>query len=187
MQMQIYGYVEALIGDDWHDVIKISSLLSSHSDLNGCLFGVTNYANFRPLFAERGVPPDVSYDVAELITASNLKDDDHKSWFLFSELKTIDWNEPASGLDVRISEFDESGEGEPMTKWLHKPEFEWVREKLVAEPNIPVRANGRVFKRMWLKRRDSLAGTEFPLLMDLMACLATRFGDDGVRVVVWFE
>jgi hypothetical protein len=175
------------VGDDWRDVIKISSLLSSHSDLNGCLFGVTNYAGFTPLFADRGFPADLSYDVAEVIKYLSAKYDSHASWALFSELKAIDWSEAANGFDLRISELDASGHGEVLTKWLHEPGLEWVREKLMSQPDVPVRSKGRVFKRLRLTRRDSLTDTEFPLLMQLMECLAKRFGADGVRMVVWFD
>jgi hypothetical protein len=57
----------------------------------------------------------------------------------------------------------------------------------MSQPDVPVRTEGRVFKRLRLTRRDSLTDTEFPLLMSLMECLAKRYGDDHVRLVVWFD
>ncbi|WP_437687239.1 hypothetical protein [Sorangium sp. So ce176] len=182
---QIYGAVEFRIEDEWYDVINVSSLLLQHYDLNGCLFGVDNYADFVPLFAGRGVPGDCSENLKQKVS-TYLDDESWPSWVLYSELACIDWDERAVSRDYRISEYVVYGDGKEkfVTKWLNKLEHDWVREAL--ETELEVRSGDRVFRRPVLRRADAIAGTEFGLLMKLMGCLADRFGVDGVRLVVWF-
>jgi|ERR1051325_6352545 hypothetical protein len=183
----IYGTVEIRRIDEWLSVINVSSLLMKHLDLNGCLFGVDNYAGYVPLFAERGLPSDCS---AELLRdlQQYLRGDGHASWVSWHELRAVDWEENAPVRDQRITEFAREGDREvAVTKWLNDPHWAWVRDALVQHPEAVIETDQRVFRRLILKRSDCLADTEFPLLMKLMACLAERFGDDNVRLVVWFD
>jgi len=182
---QINGAVEIFCGE-WCEVIKISSLLLKHADLNGCLFGVDNYARYVPLFPDRGLPEDCS--VSLRATAEEYVDEDsHASWVLWSEFKRIDWEERAAAIDERVAEFARERDTEiQITKWLNKPGLEWVRDALDKDPGSVVHAGPRFFRRIRMKRRDCLEDTDFPLLMKLMECLAERFGDDGVRLTVYF-
>ncbi|AUX48455.1 uncharacterized protein SOCE26_099900 [Sorangium cellulosum] len=182
---QIYGAVEFRIRDEWYDVIYISSLLLQHCDLNGCLFGVDNYAGFVPLFANRGIPADCSENMRQKMDVY-LDDESWPSWVLYSELIRVDWDECALSRDCRISEYVVCADGKEnfVTKWLNKLGCDWVRQVLETEQEA--RSGDRVFRRPVLRRADAIADTEFGLLMKLMACLADRFGADGVRLVVWF-
>jgi hypothetical protein len=106
---------------------------------------------------------------------------------LWSELAQVDWEETAPARDQRITEFLREGDTEQaVTKWLNDPQWNWVRDALDRDPKARVEAGTRVFRRVLLKRRDSLVDTEFPLVMRLMSCLAQRFGEQGTRLVVWF-
>ncbi|KYG10328.1 hypothetical protein BE21_12670 [Sorangium cellulosum] len=182
---QIYGAVEFQIESEWYDVVNISSLLLQHYDLNGCLFGVDNYAEFVPLFANRGVPTDCSANLMQKISSYS-DDDSWPSWVLYSELICVNWEECALSRDYRISEYVVNDDGSEIfvTKWINKIGYDWVREAL--ESQQETRSGHRVFRRPVLRRADAIDGTNFDLLMKLMACLAERFGDDGVRLVVWF-
>lgn len=180
---QIYGAVEVCISDEWYEIVNVSNLLLQHADLNGCLFGVDNYAQYAPLFADRGIPADCSETLKP--RAERFRDEDsHASWALWAEIKHIDWTERAIGNDRRISELARNNE--MVTKWLNKPGLENVRDALDRDPNATVELGERIFRRNILTRNDSLRDTEFPLVMKLMACLAERFTDDGVRLTVWF-
>lgn len=182
---QMYGVVEFRIVDEWYDVINVSSLILQSYDLNGCLFGVDNYAEFSPLFANRGIPVDCGANLANRISGC-LDDEDHPSWVLYTELACVDWNECALSRDYRISEYSVRADGGDVfvTKWINKMGYDWVRQALENEQEV--RDGDRVFRRPVLRRVDAISGTDFDLLMRLMACLADRFGDSGVRLVVWF-
>jgi hypothetical protein len=183
---QIYGAIEFRVASEWYEVISASALLFQHADLNACLFGFDNYAECQPLFPDRGLPDDCSESV-RTNALQYLDEDSHPSWVLWDELMRIDWHELALQRDQRVSEFrQENGEEVFVTKWLNKAGFESVKEALDHDPVATVECHGRVFRRSILTRNDSLSGTDFPLLMKLMACLAERFGDDGVRLTVWF-
>ena len=183
----IYGAVEIRSVGIWLSVIDISSLLMKHFDLHGCLFGIDNYAGYSPLFADRGLPPDCS-DAILTDTQQYMSENGHPSWVLWSELRVVDWQERAPVRDQRITEFIREEESEiKVTKWLNDPNWAWVRAALDRDPEAEILADGRVFRRLVLRRSDCLVDTDFPLLMELMACLAERFGDDNVRMVVWFD
>ena len=184
--LQIYGAVEVHVSDEWYEVINISSLLLQHGDLNGCLFGVDNYAGYAPLFPDRGLPKSCS-DTLRARAEQVTDEDSHASWALWSELKRIDWEEAATRNDQRVSELAREGDGERVvTKWLHEPHLQGVRDALDRDPSATVKVGDRKFRRLVLRRRDCLVDTDFPLVMKLMTCLAERFGDDGVRLTVWF-
>lgn len=186
--MQIYGYVEICIDGEWSEVINVSSILLDHSDLNGCLFGVDNYAGYRPLFAQRGFPDDLSEQVNDKLRSLRIDSDESKAtWASFRELNHIDWSEAATAYDKRITEYSlDEGVEARITKWLQHPRLDWVRKKLDQDPATEIRTENRVFRRGVLSRMDSLTDTDFPLLMELMRCLARRFGEEFVRLVVWF-
>ena len=184
---QMYGAVEFRAEDRWLAVINISSLLLRPCDLYGCLFGVDNFAGYVPLFADRGAPEDLSADLED--KASPLHEHRHPSWALWSELKQVDWDELAPQRDLRVTELELRDGSEAMTgtKWLNDPRWDGVRASLERDPSATVTVGSRRFRRLILKRRDALTDTDFPLLMKLMASLAERFGDDGVRLTVWFD
>jgi len=185
---QIYGAVEFWSEGQWLEVVDIASLLAQHIGLNGCLFGVDNHAGYAPLFADRGLPGDCSATLrtrAERFTAH----DRRASWALWSELAGVDW-------EVRAD--DRHGPGAPgpedgadasdavIDKWLHDRRWVWARDALDRDPDLFGQSGIRVFRRFVPKRSDCLVNTEFPLVMKLMRCLAERFGDQAVRLVVWF-
>ncbi len=183
----MYGNVEVQFGDIWCSVIDVSSLLLKLGDLNACLFGVDNYGGFIPLFPDRGVPVDCGESMRRDIDLF-MEADAHPSWAFWSELKAVDWSELAASRDMRVTEYiiEEGGVEREVTKWLSKAGLGWVRESLDRNPDSDVRDGNRLFRRVVMRRSDVLADTEFPLLMELMACLAKTFGDAGVRIFVWF-
>ena len=184
---QMYGAIEFRIGSMWCALSDISSLILQHYDLNGCLFGVDNYGSFTPLFPDRGIPSEYAESLrrdADLFTEIGA----HPSWALWSELKSVDWSEPAAARDARITEYIVEGQGVEriVTKWHHKIGMKWVREALDRDPDSDVVSGDLIFRRVIMRRSDALLDTDFPLVMKLMACLASRFGDDAVRLFVWF-
>jgi hypothetical protein len=184
---QFEGSVEFLLGETWYDLFSLDTLLLNHSDLSGCLFGVDNYAGYAPLFANRGLPTDCSNSLRTLAEEWGDEAED-PSWVLWSELKRVDWDEPAEARDRRISQFTQEGNKEVFeTKWLGHLDWDWVRDALDKDADATVRSGPHIFRRVIAKRTDALEGTDFPLVMKLMATLAERFGDENVRMTVWFS
>ena len=186
---QMYGTVDVSWGDTWwSSVVLVESLILPSADLNGCLFGVTNYSGLVPLFADRGIPPDANVFDREDSKYFTMPDS-HPSWVLWRELAQVDWTERATERDFRISEYsvDDGGRETPLGKWLQKAGMDWVRQALDEEPSREVRDRTSVYRKEYVTRNDAIDGTEFPLILKLMACLATRFGDSNVRLFVWFD
>ena len=84
----------------WFDVIDVGNILFAHGDLNGCLFGVDNWAGFSPVFAGRGLPPGSTGELEELSDA----DVAFPTWATWAEVRAIDWEELAGAPDARIHE-----------------------------------------------------------------------------------
>lgn len=182
---QMNAFVEVYQLDEWYEIINAGALLSQHSDLSGCLFGVDNTAGFRPLFANRGMPDDLSVNLAERF-GSIQEHTFGASWVTAEELTAIQWDEPAERRDERVHELRVSSMGEQLvTKWLNKPGHEDIRAAL--EFVEEVRREDRVFRRPIIRRRDALDGTEFTTVLKLMSVLTDRYGVGASRLVVYFD
>ncbi len=184
----MYGCVEYRLGDEWHTLLDIGNLLNRHMDLQGCLFGVDNVGHFRPLFPDRGLPGDLSYNARQQRAHYPVLSE---SWVGLGELLAVNWDERAEAPDERVSEYVVLGSGERQLVGKSPPSATTlpavVRQALEAAPFRSVKLGDRVFTREVLSRSDALACNEFPLLLQLMSCAGSRFGVDHVRMVVWFE
>jgi hypothetical protein len=178
--------------NEWITIVHASLLFNRDYDLFGCLFGVKNYANFRPLAPDRGIPKDASITVRNEL----FKEAENPSWILWSELKAVDWEEETLYPDDRLHEYhyNENGElifdtkcawstaaekatGLTMTQ-IQAPDHHWLDgQKWEFE--------GKIFRAERLKRKEVLHGA-FSTVMDIMQVLGNRFGDENVRLVVWF-
>lgn len=182
---QMNAYVEVYQLDEWYEIINAGALLSHHNDLSGCLFGVDNTAGFRPLFADRGMPEDLSVNLGERF-GSIQEHTFGASWATAEELAAIHWDELAERRDERVHEYRVSSAGEELvTKWLNKPGYEDIRAALVSAEEV--RRGDRVFRRPVIRRRDALVDTEFTTIMKLMAVLTERYGAGASRLVVYFD
>ncbi|WP_369145635.1 hypothetical protein [Streptomyces sp. R44] len=109
MGADIHGFIECRVtygtideeDSSWFAAIDLFLLYGGRSyDAFGCLFGVRNYAGFRPLAEQRGLPPDVTDEVR-----SGYESDPtlyhSASWIGWEELAAVDWDEPALTVDAR--------------------------------------------------------------------------------------
>ncbi len=104
----------------WHTAHNLSSLYGGRDyDAFGCLFGVRNYANFRPPAACRGLPADASATVsarfAQLTEWYGADGFHGTTWITWAELRTVDWDEPAEKPDSRLHEYRQTSNGLRMT------------------------------------------------------------------------
>src|SRR5207253_2653739 len=121
-------------GGPWRPYKRIGEFVGRSYDMFGCLFGVTNFARFRPVAAGRGLPPDVSKTVAREATtlrpgflffrrAQTVEEYHSHSWLSLRELAAIDWDEPADAADARLHRYERTPEGELV--FAGKASYDW--------------------------------------------------------------
>lgn len=183
---------------EWEAATRLDCLyVAPDYDAFGCLFGVMNYAGFRPLAAGRGVPSDASEQ-----TRGTFHDPGTEglwpTWIGWDEIRQVDWNEPAEHPDARLHRYERDDNGQ----WVLWGKATWSREDLekqgvpVPPPGTPpVWQDGSVwtkgdvqFRAERLTRRDAIPddGSWRPV-WEVMAVLARLHGDENCRLVVWFN
>ncbi|WP_351226092.1 hypothetical protein [Streptomyces sp. NPDC002133] len=205
MGTDISGFVECRAwhlhkeDEDWRAAIDLFFLNTTRNyDAFGCLFGVRNYANFRPLAADRGLPAGASETVrAELERLAQWYGPDQAygtTWITWAEIKEVDWDEPAEKADSRLHEYRQTPDGLRLTgKAAWSPRFaqavglqpgedrEWPEgtEWLIGDT---------LYRSEKIRRRDAVPATgEWKSVWTVMEALAAQHGDDNVRLVVWFD
>ncbi|MFI2910394.1 hypothetical protein ACG2OD_19380 [Streptomyces sp. PDY-4] len=208
MGTDISGFVECRArhlheegqGPVWRAAVDLFLLNTTRNyDAFGCLFGVRNYANFRPLAADRGLPADASETVrAELGRLAEWPDQAYgTTWITWAELKEVDWGEPAEKADSRLHQYRRTPDGLRLTgKSAWSPRL----AEAVGLPG-PVPGEARewpegsewligdtLYRSERLRRRDAVPETgEWKPVWTVMEALASQHGDDHVRLVVWFD
>ncbi|MFZ3468569.1 hypothetical protein ACODT3_34335 [Streptomyces sp. 4.24] len=206
MGTDIHGFVECVVEDDepWVAAVDIELLHHGRSyDAFGCLFGMRNFAGFRPLAEDRGLPKDVS-DVVRAQFADWGVDGHSPTWISWAELKRVDWSEPAERVDARIHEYRRTDAG-----WVMTGKTGWDPRIAEVAGLSTVRDPGRLFRyeahdlpegtewpdgddRLYrigrITRRDAVAPDgEWKPLWTVMETLAGLYGDERVRLTVWFD
>lgn len=204
MGTDISGHLEYRAPQDsqggiWNTAHDLDSLYQNRDyDLFGCLFGVRNYANFRPLAAGRGLPADVSAGVGARfaqLTEWYGGDGIHgATWITWAEVKAVDWDERAERPDSRLHEYRRTAHGLRLTgKSSWSPAFaEAVGLARGEERQWPEGSEWLVgetlYRSVTLRRKDAVTATgEWQAVWTAMETLAARHGDDNVRLVVWFD
>ncbi|MFB7253742.1 hypothetical protein [Streptomyces nojiriensis] len=190
MGADIHGFIECrgtygtLDGEDssWHAAINLDLLYGGRSyDAFGCLFGVRNYAGFRPLAEGRGLPPDVTDEVRDHYEGA--PDLFHSpSWIGWEELVAVDWDEPALTVDARVHEYRYSVEhgllksGKSFRNLDGRSEGdEWIQE-------------GKIMRVERMTRREAVRQDgEWGPVWATMKALADVHGPEYVRLVAWFD
>jgi hypothetical protein len=184
---------------EWEATVRLDCLyVTPDYDAFGCLFGVMNYAGFRPVAADRGLPSDASEQTRRTFH------DPHReglwpTWIGWDEIQQVDWSEPAEHADARLHRYERNDTGQ----WVLRSKASWSREALEAQgvpvpppgtaPNVwpdgSVWTKGDVqFRAERLTRRDAIPdeGSWRPV-WEVMAVLARLHGDENCRLVVWFN
>lgn len=191
---------------NWTGVKNLYPLYQGRNyDSFGCLFGWKNFAHFRPIAEGRGLPSDVSPETREDYENFG-KEAAGATWVNWSEIKAIDWEEESEEADSRIHRYERNEQGE----LVYKGKAAWSREfqelvksqqletqagtilsiveSLVAKPTMPAgqqwEKGNIVFRAEKLKRKDVCS--DWQGVFNAMEELAATYGDDGVRLVVWF-
>ena len=208
MGMDISGFVECRawhLHEDGEDVVWQAAIdlfflnITRNYDAFGCLFGMRNYANFKPLAPERGLPADASETVrAELDGLAQWPDQAYgTTWITWAELKAVDWDEPAEQADCRIHRYQQTADG---LRFIGKAAWDSRFTQAVGLPEpVPGQAMACPEGSEWLigdtfyraeriRRRDAVPkdGAWKPV-WSVMEALASQSGDENVRLVVWFD
>ncbi len=180
MSTGINGVVEIFQNGKWVEYDSIET--PPYYDLFGCLFGVRNYAGFRPLFAFRGIPKDASeYTQLEMEEA-----EDH-SWVNFAELTTIDWEEPAVDFDERVHCFKLQPDGSEVYdfKCSYMTGLDEIRAEL-QEKHVARLDENTICRIVRLKRADALGTPNYRAIFEQLKGFSEQFGALQVRLVVGF-
>lgn len=159
----ILGWIEVRLVTHWYGTIWISPLVGRNYQAFDCLFGVRG-SMFRPVAARRGFPADVSPEV---------------KW----AASGLDYDEALAFTNVEIQEGLPLGWHSPT--WITLPEVKAIdpRERALEPP--PPRSLRHQGVGELPTRRDVL-DRSWQRLFHQMDFLAEDFGEQGVRLVVWF-
>lgn len=206
MGTDIYGFIECrwdhwLDEDDrvWFRAIDLMHLYNGRSYVAfGSLFGVRDTTSFRPLADLRGLPSDVSREtLADFESCgSDLPD---ASWITWAELKAADWEEIANEVDDCIHEYRRSpdgtwvmhGQNSGLTRFAelsgHTDHDTLYHAGRVYAEGTEWPDGDRLFRIGRLRRKDAVPDRDWAPVWSVMRTLANLHGDEGVRLVVWFD
>lgn len=177
----------------WEAAINLHYLYRGRDyDAFACLFGVKNSIGFRPVAAKRGMPSDVSEVVQEDLARFDDSAHSH-SWISWQEVKQIDWEEETE-IAGRIQAYRRNTKGELVL--IEDPFFvEYLRwqqdfNKRVGSKHMHSSREqewdlGNVVYRTRRTKRKEIKGA-WSATFQVMEALAFNYGEDGVRLVVWF-
>ena len=204
MGCDIHGAFEAYRPephDRWQHIGPLGGLVGRSYDTFGSLFGVRNSAQFEPAFPDRGLPTERSWQVDRDLKkwgvdpeAPTERVDFHSpTWVMLPELLKLDWDEKADAPDTRYSVLDEDKEPTGFKAgWSrgHQQLYEEHEEELAAGEAVPFETGSgeqRYLQRRVMTRRESLSGAWEWVIFELMPCYANRWGEENIRLTVWFD
>jgi hypothetical protein len=191
----VNGWLEAQSADStWRAAVALYPLYDSRDyDAFGCLFGVRNYAGFRPLADQRGLPDDAAAETR----AAYAEDDEFfgATWLAWSELATVDWSEPAVQPDARVHQYRLEPDG--TETYVGKASWsadlaaltgvtlaDQSRDGIVVHPEGTAWRSGDTVFRVERLTRAEVIGGWTPVFAELEQL--AQEGRDS-RVVVWFD
>ncbi|MFD7256355.1 hypothetical protein [Streptomyces sp. NPDC059874] len=188
MGADIHGFIECRVtygtldeeDSSYRTAIDLDMLYGGRNyDAFGCLFGVRNYAGFRPLAEGRGLPPEVTDEVRDYYEGA--PDLYHSAtWIGWEELSAVDWDEPALTLGVREYWYSPERGRYQSARTLqsldgHSEGDEWMQE-------------GKIMRACRMTRREAVREDgEWDPVWAVMKALADVHGPECVRLVVWFD
>jgi len=167
-----------------------------------CLFGGASGCIFPPIAPGRAaLPPDVSPEVLRWFRpmgSPTAEENPLEGWITWAELVVMDWEKPeVIGYDGYVR--TKRGELIPdpgHTDWpnrerlqaiqRHRERLDEVLDQLGGWPDgsDDVEVDGVIYRRV-LRSRSEAMSEDWRLLFARMKNLATQYGPDGVRLIVW--
>ncbi len=207
MSTDIYGGIEFRhpgVGSDYYEGepwIAAMDLWPLYDQTDyaafGCLFGVRNYAGFRPLAAGRGLPVDLSSGLrAQLEPSVEAGALEGASWVSWEEFAGLD---PETVPEYFVGRLTWSAASSRSTLRQQLVPDQWPADVLSAVGPPPSGLDRATGSSEWTTkdlrcRYEPLTvgtvlgeGTHWPHVFAVMKALAGRFGDEAVRLVVGFD
>ncbi|ADI09298.1 hypothetical protein SBI_06178 [Streptomyces bingchenggensis BCW-1] len=198
MGTYIDGVIETrTAGGAWEMKLDLRDFdLGKARDARACLFGYGGIVGVeRPLFDQRGWPEDACDEVPKECDELNHS----HSYATWAEIAAVDWDAPLSdGLDAnRLGEWRPGPDGELVLDDVVWAPIEVLdaAEELFGEDLFPsewppggeAHLNGSVYRPVVLTARMFVPpdGRWAPVWAS-MSALAAEYGDENVRLVVWF-
>ncbi|MFG2630320.1 hypothetical protein [Streptomyces sp. NPDC048473] len=196
------GAIESRSADGrWETEVDLLDFrLGRDHDAWDCLFGVSRaWGVERPLFAYRGLPNDVSDPVRETVVGDYQHSHTYATW---ADVAAVDWDGPLADGPARswVGEWRPGEDGELI---LH--DVTWATpdlgeaaadtfggDSLLAPSEWPpageVHLDGVVYRPVVLTARMLTPPDEgrWAAVWKAMRDLAAEYGDENVRLVVWF-
>jgi hypothetical protein len=177
--------------DTWSGLIRVAPFADRNYEVFSWLFGVRNHGEFAPLAAQRGLPEDVSEETKasyEAAVTAYGREYHAPTWITWAEIDAIDWDER---IDDRVLECKK---GQPLVGWIEHWRARFVQEHPdrlpdpveQLQPDAAWEHGEKAYVVVRTLRRDVLDDS-WVLLFRTMELLARKYGDDGVRMVVWFD
>ncbi|MFD9373065.1 hypothetical protein ACFWA6_35950 [Streptomyces sp. NPDC060020] len=146
----------------------------------------------------RGLPAGVSQEtLADFEPWSS--DATGTSWITWAELAATDWNEAANEVDDCVHEYRRSQDGTWELHGRNTGLDRFAQLTGLADPHALYRAGrvypedtewpdaDRLFRVGRLRRKHAVPDSEWGAVWSVMRTLAGLHGDEGVRLVVWFD
>lgn len=201
VEVNYYGNKERRDKERWKPAIaELSPFVGRSYDTFSCLFGVRDYVPFEPVAPQRGFPENVTDLVRDRAWTDVGENGEYKSGFechdatyvTLEELKNVDWDEESEGLDRRVAVVDDDGDYRFKAAYISgmKDLTDEQMQRLNNGENVEwgeTDDGKRYLKRLRPTRRSVLSGAWEYLIFELMDKLGERFGDENVRLVVWFD
>jgi hypothetical protein len=167
----IHGSFEILTETGWYALYPIPSERSY--DSYGVLFGVRNYTNSVPVAEGRGFPEDAHWRTKKKNESWKMDAHSH-TWMNFKDLEEYDWEQKS--IDDRISTIDKF-----TGKETGKASYTYLQDN-------PEKAEEMgVYLKHLERRAGDLLGETWRNIIEDMKILSEKYGNEGVRVVVWFD
>ena len=135
-------------------------------------------AQFRPVAANRGLPLDISEQASDdYLTWDCVMGE---TWVSLQEIQKVDWDEQA--VDRRPRKYEANSSGQ----MVYVGESSDPLPTDMIEEGSSWQVGKTLFKIERASRRKSLR-RDWQLLFRLMGELAADYGDENVRLVIWFD
>ncbi len=184
MGTDINGYIEFRTQnpiESWNAAINIGSLAERYYNLFGYLFGVRGHGDkFLPVAAGRGIPPHVAEEISLVFYSFG---GENPTW--------IDWREfrdaIIAGYSIHVYQKDNNGQLRAIEKQfsLAKPDYFTTSEQEQLTQGLDVKKDDYIYR--YENDGPLPLGPGWQLIVELGDLLAQRYGEERVRLVVWFS
>lgn len=199
MGTDIHGWVEVKspLSEAWSGVINLGTLLGDRNyDLYRWLFGVRMWSYsgatpVKPLAPQRGLPPDVSQEAKtdyEAAKGAFPKEFHSVTWITWAEMQSINWDEQIEDRVIERKKTQPPGTGAESweSAFIARHTDRYQGHETELQPGYTWVEGDIEYKVVKTIRRDVIE-EDWLLLFKMLEVLASRYDDDSIRLVVWFD